>query len=264
MTRKLQSITNKLAPLLFVALLLIVWQGVCMAGWVPKFMLPSPVDVEKAFIGDFKNLIAQAGTTLTEAIVGLSVGVLLAFCMAFLMDRFDLLNKSIYPLLIISQTIPTVAIAPLLVLWLGYDMAPKIVLIIIVCFFPITVGLLEGFRSADRDTVNLMRAMGSSKWQIFKYVKFPASLGRFFAGLRISVSYSVVGAVISEWLGGYGGLGVYMTRVRKSFAFDKMFAVILLISIISLLLMKGVALLQKAVMPWTRHTLAKSGESEND
>ena len=263
MTKKLQSITNKLAPVLLVALLLIVWQSVCSAELVPKFMLPSPVDVVTAFIKDFPNLMAQAGTTLTEAIVGLSTGVLLAFCMAFLMDRFNLLHKSIYPLLILSQTIPTVAIAPLLVLWLGYDMAPKIVLIIIVCFFPITVGLLDGFRSADRDTVSLMRAMGASKWQIFRFVKFPASLGQFFAGLRISVSYSVVGAVISEWLGGYGGLGVYMTRVRKSFAFDKMFAVILLISIISLLLMKGVSLLQKAVMPWTRHTLARTMESAN-
>ena len=117
-------------------------------------------------------------------------------------------------------------------------------------FFPIAIGLLEGFQSADKDTINLLKAMGANRLQIFLHVKFPSSLGRFFASLRISVSYCVVGAVISEWLGGYNGLGVYMTRVRKSYAFDKMFAVIFLISAISLLLMWLVSILQKKCMPW--------------
>ena len=118
-------------------------------------------------------------------------------------------------------------------------------------FFP-AIGLLEGFQSADKDTVNLLKAMGANRLQIFLHVKFPSSLGRFFASLRISVSYCVVGAVISEWLGGYNGLGVYMTRVRKSYAFDKMFAVIFLISAISLLLMWLVSILQKKCMPWEK------------
>jgi ABC-type nitrate/sulfonate/bicarbonate transport system permease component len=154
--------------------------------------------------------------------------------------------------MILSQTIPTVAIAPLLVLWFGYEMAPKVILIVITTFFPIAVGLLNGFKSADRDSINLLRAMGAGRWQIFKIVKLPGALSQFFAGLRISASYAVVGAVISEWLGGFSGLGVYMTRVKKAFAFDMMFAVILLISLISLLLMKGVDLLQKKCMPWEK------------
>ena len=151
----------------------------------------------------------------------------------------------------ITQTIPAVAIAPLLVLWFGYDIAPKVILVAVVCFFPITVGLLEGLRSIDIDNIRLVKSMGASSFQIFKYVKFPASLGEFFSGLKIAVSYSVVGAVIAEWLGGYDGLGVYMTRVKKSYSFDKMFAAILLISIISLILIKVVDILKKRVMPWT-------------
>ena len=147
---------------------------------------------------------------------------------------------------------PTVAIAPLLVLWFGYEMLPKVILIVIVTFFPITIGLLEGFRSADKDMMNLLRSMGAGRLQIFRYIKMPGAMGRFYASLRISASYSVVGAVISEWLGGFSGLGVYMTRVKKAFAFDKMFAVIFLISIISLLLMKLVDILQKKSMPWER------------
>jgi len=190
--------------------------------------------------------------TLAEAFVGLSLGIFLGFIMAVLMDQFGGLYKAFYPLVIVTQTIPTVAIAPLLVLWFGYEMTPKVILIVITTFFPITVGLLNGFQSADKDSINLLRAMGAGRWQIFRYIKFPGALSQFFAGLRISASYAVVGAVISEWLGGFGGLGVYMTRVKKAFSFDKMFAVIFLISMISLLLMKGVDFLQKKCMPWEK------------
>ena len=166
------------------------------------------------------------------------------------MDHFECLYKAFYPLIVLTQTIPTVAIAPLMVLWFGYEMTPKVILIVITTFFPLTVGLLSGFKSADPDSVNLLRAMGGSRFDIFRYIKLPGAMPQFFSGLRISASYAVVGAVISEWLGGFGGLGVYMTRVKKAFSFDKMFAVIFLISIISLLLMKGVDLLQKKCMPW--------------
>ena len=170
--------------------------------------------------------------------------------MAVLMDRFEKVYQAFYPLIVLTQTVPTVAIAPLLVLWFGYEMMPKVILIIIVTFFPITVSLLDGFRAADRDTIHLMRSMGASKMQTFWFVKFPGSLSQFFASLRISASYAVVGAVISEWLGGFNGLGVYMIMVKKAFSFDKMFAVIFLISAISLILMKLVNLLQKKCMPW--------------
>ena len=112
----------------------------------------------------------------------------------------------------------------------------------------------------DPDAVALLRSMNATRWQIFRHVKFPASLPFFFSGLRISASYAVVGAVISEWLGGFEGLGVYMTRVRKAYAFDKMFAVILLVTAVSLLLMKGVSLLRDACTPWMRHEKLRNQE----
>lgn len=252
MIKKLQSITNKIAPVLAITILLILWQTLSATGTVPKFMLPSPLDVVKAFIGDFPLLMQHTGTTLSEAFWGLSLGVMLGFAVAVVMDRFEIAYKAIYPVLVITQTIPTVAIAPLLVLWLGYGILPKVTLIIITSFFPITIGLLDGFKSADPDAISLMKAMGASRMQRFYHIKLPSSLSHFFAGLRISVSYSIIGAVVAEWLGGFSGLGVYMTRVRKSFSFDKMFAVIFFISIISLLLMFSVSILQKAVMPWER------------
>ena len=215
-------------------------------------MLPSPVQVVKAFITEFLILMEHSLVTLAEAFIGLAFGILLGFWMAVLMDRYEGLYKAFYPLIVLTQTVPTVAMAPLLVLWFGYEMTPKIILIVITTFFPIAVGLLNGFQSADKDSIHLLRAMGASRWQIFRYIKFPGALSEFFAGLRISASYAVVGAVISEWLGGFKGLGVYMTRVKQAFSFDKMFAVIFLISIISLLLMKGVDFLQKKSMPWEK------------
>ncbi len=249
--KKLRSITNnKLPAAVAVILLLSVWQLICTIELVPKYMLPSPVDVVKAFIGDRELLFENAAITLKEAFVGLFLGVLTGFSIAVLMDRFEVFYRAFYPIMVLSQTVPTVAIAPLLVLWFGYEMAPKIILIILSTFFPVAVGLLDGFRSADRDAIALLRSMGASGRQVFRYIKCPSALPQFFSALRIAVAYSVVGAVISEWLGGFGGLGVYMTRVKKAFAFDKMFAVIFLISAISLLLMALVNLAEKKCMPY--------------
>lgn len=252
MIKRLQNIINKASSYVLIVSILVIWQVLAITEVVPSYMLPSPVAVVKAFIGDFFLLMSHAKITLIEAFLGLGFGVFFGFSMAVLMDRFKFLYKAIYPLLVITQTVPTVAIAPLLVLWLGYGIAPKITLIVIVTFFPITVGLLDGFTSADRDAIKLLQSMDATKSQIFYHIKLPTSLPYFFAALRISVSYSIVGAVISEWLGGFSGLGVYMTRVKKAYSFDKMFAVIFFISILSLILMSLVTVLQKKSMPWLR------------
>ena len=252
MKKKLQNITDRLWAFSAVGAIVIIWQTVCSLGFVDSFMLPSPVSVIKALVTEFPELIKHTGVTLLEAFTGLLIGISLGFLIAVIMDRFEPLYKAFYPVIVLTQTVPTVAIAPLLVLWFGYEMAPKVILITLTTFFPITVGLLEGFRSQDEDKINLLRAMGAGNVKIFRYIKLPGAIKQFFSGLRISASYAVVGAVISEWLGGFSGLGVYMTRVKKACSFDKMFAVILLISVISLILMKGVDFLYKRFTPWER------------
>ena len=250
--KKFQNITDKIAPSIIIAVLLMIWQILSMVNIIPKFMLPSPFEVVKAFVSDFPLLMKHTEVTLVEAFLGLGLGIILGFVVAVIMDRFEYAYKMIYPVLVITQTIPTVAIAPLLVLWMGYGILPKIMLILLTSFFPITIGLLDGFRSVDRDMLNLLKTMGATSFQNFIHLKLPSSLGYFFAGLRISVSYSIIGAVVAEWLGGYDGLGVYMTRVRKSYSFDKMFAVIFLISGISLLLMYFVKKIQRWCMTWEK------------
>lgn len=229
--------------------------------FVPAYMLPSPIDVVKAFADNFSIMMKQAAVTLQETLYGLLIGIAIAFVIASLMDRFTIINKALYPVLVVTQTIPTIAIAPLLVLWIGFGMAPKITLVVITTFFPIAIGLLNGFQSVDEDAINLMRSMGARRLQIFRIIKLPNATASFFSGLRISAAYAVVGAVVSEWLGGFEGLGVYMTRVKKAYAFDKMFAVIVFISAISLILMGIVVLLEKISMPWV-HKKEISGDKK--
>ena len=252
MTKKYQNITNKIAPIVSLLVLGCLWLFVSEGEIVPSYMLPSPADVVRAFVSDFALLMSHALVTLQEAVYGLVIGTVLGFVIAVLMDRFDFLYKSLYPILVITQTIPTIAIAPLLVLWMGFDMAPKITLVVLTTFFPITISLLDGFRSADPDSINLIRSMGGGNFKIFRHIKLPGAMEQFFSGLKVSASYSVVGAVISEWLGGFEGLGVYMTRVKKAYAFDKMFAVIILVSLVSLALMGAVAILKNLAMPYKR------------
>jgi ABC-type nitrate/sulfonate/bicarbonate transport system permease component len=235
---------------LFLFLLLALWQMVSGLGLLPPYMLPSPLRIIRALVRDFPLLSRHTGVTLLETATGLSLSLATSFILALLMDNTAFLRKQIMPVILLTQTIPTIAIAPLLVLWLGYGASPKIALVFITCFFPLTVGLLSGFQSVDEDAVQLLKSMGATKRQVYRYIKLPSSLPGFFSGLRIAGSYAVIAAVVAEWLGGNSGLGVYMTRVRKSYAFDKMFAVILLTAVLSLLLVRGIDELEKRTLRW--------------
>ena len=250
MIKKSQSIISKLPAATALVLLVLVWLLVSEGGLVPEFLLPSPVQVVQALAHDEPILLKNAQVTLIEAFWGLGAGVISALLLSTLMHRTRPIYRAFYPLLVITQTIPTIAIAPLLVLWMGFGMAPKVTLVALTTFFPVTVSLLEGYASTDRAAADLLRSMGASRWQVFRHLEFPCALSYFFSGLRVSASYAVVGAVISEWLGGFEGLGVYMTRVKKAYAFDKMFAVILVIVAVSLGLMALVSCLRRLACPW--------------
>ncbi len=245
-------INNIILPLLGFVLVYFIWDYFAGSDVMPSFMMPSPKKVWEAFLNDRELLFEHATVTLKEAFLGLFIGVLLGFVLAVLMDNFKVIYRILYPLVIVTQTIPTIAIAPLLILWFGYEMKPKIILIVLTTFFPLVINLLEGFKSVDSDYIKLLKSMGAGKLKIFWHIKLPSSLGSFFAGLKIAVAYAIVGGVISEWLGGQKGLGVLMTRMRKSFAYDRMFSIILFVSVISLILMALVVLIKWLVMPWER------------
>jgi ABC-type nitrate/sulfonate/bicarbonate transport system permease component len=230
--------------------LILLWQIISMSGIVPPFMLPGPLRVTAAFAADFPLLMRHLWRTLLEAMAGLLLAAAAAFILAVAMDSNRLIRQSLSPLLLLTQTMPTVAIAPLLILWMGYGSAPKITLVFLVCFFPMTVGLLGAFARADGDAIRLLLSMGATRRQVYQFIKLPQGLPAFFSGLKIAASYSIIGAVISEWLGGDAGLGVYMIRVRRSYSFDKMFAAILLTSALSIALVRIIELIEKRVIRW--------------
>ena len=150
-------------PAVVIAVLLVIWQGACTFGLVPGYMLPSPVKVVKAFVSDFPLLMSHARVTILEAVLGLVIGVLLGFGCAALMDSFPVVKKGLYPILVLTQTIPPVAIAPLLILWFSYGIAPKVILVVLVAFFPMAVGLLEGFQSVDEDLLERKVPCGAGR-----------------------------------------------------------------------------------------------------
>lgn len=231
---------------------LVLWQLAGYFSMLPKFIFPTPYEIISAFVRDRNLLLFHSRVSLIETAIGLSLGIIIAIMFAVLMDRYKLVYKIIYPLLILTQTVPTIAIAPVLILWLGYDMTPKIVLIVITTTFPIIISILDGFKHCDEDQIQLLKLMNATNFQILRHLKFPTSLGYFFAGLRVSVSYAFITAVVAEWLGGFEGLGVYMTRVKKAFEYDSMFAVIFLISIISLINIEIVKFIEKRILKWKR------------
>ena len=239
-------------PLATLAMIALLWQLVSMSGAVPGYMLPGPLRVGAALAADFPLLMRHMWRTLLEAMAGLALAAAAAMVLAIAMDSSRLIRQSLSPILLLTQTMPTIAIAPLLILWMGYGSAPKITLVFLVCFFPMTLGLLGAFAQSDTDAIRLLRSMGASRPQIYRYIKLPQAMPAFFSGLKIAGSYSIVGAVIAEWLGGDAGLGVYMIRVRRSYSFDKMFAVILLTSALSILLIQAIGLIEKRAMPWLR------------
>ena len=250
--KKWENIRDKTIPILFIILIIFLWQFIVDSGVIARYILPSPWDVLTVCIAILPEITMHIYTTLQEAITGLLIAIILSVLLAILMDNFAIVKKALQPLLVVSQTIPIMVLAPLFAMWFGFGVLPKIMVVILVCFFPIVVSLLEGLNSLDDDLLNLMKSMKANRWQIFYLAKFPASLGSFFSGLKIAATYSIIGAVIGEWMGGRYGLGVYMTRVRQSFALDKVFASILIIIILSMALFRTIELIQFLVMPWRR------------
>ncbi|MBS4761545.1 ABC transporter permease [Carnobacteriaceae bacterium zg-ZUI252] len=235
-----------------VSILILIWQACGFLNVLPQYILPTPLEIMQSIFRDYAYLLYHGQFTLFVALLGLLLGVMIAVVLSLIMDSVPLFQKAIYPFLVMTQTIPTIALAPILVLWLGYGMLPKIVLIVMTTTFPIVISILDGFRQADKDTLMLFQLMRATKQQTLVHFKIPATLPYFFAGLRVSVSYAFISAVVSEWLGGFEGLGVYMIRAKKIFQYDTMFAIIIIVSIISLLSMKAVEQLEKRVITWRR------------
>lgn len=223
-------------------LLILIWTYI---STLSKNNLPMPFEVLKTLKSEYKILLLQLCVTLQEAFLGIVFSLVLALVIVYLTYISDLVKKILSPIIFISQCIPIIAIAPIIVLALGYGILPKVVIVILNCFFPICIPLITEVNEINQEQINLLKTMRASRNQIFKYVVIPSMRNSFFSGLKISITYSIISAVISEWLGGEHGIGIYITRAKKSYEMNKLIAAVLLICVISVLATKLIDLIQK-------------------
>lgn len=242
--------SNSIITILWLLFLLILWEAIVSIFHIETWILPKPSSIVQELVGMKELLFVNTLVTLDEVLIGLVIAVCFGTLLAVVMDMVPLFRVLINPLLVISQTVPIVAIAPLFIIWFGYGMLPKVLVVVLICFFPITLSILEGFQTVDQAMLNLMKTMRASTWQIYKKIKFPAVLPYFFSGLKIAVTYSVMGAIIGEWLGASEGLGVMLTRATKSFLTSRVFGIAAVIVGITLLLYFAVELLARIAAPW--------------
>jgi len=250
-TARLKRAATDYGPaLLLVVLLLALWQ-VATAVWrIQPWLLPSPSAIAGAAVDARGLLLPHIAQTTVETLVGFAAALLVGLALALVIDLSNTLRRAIYPLLVVSQTIPIIAIAPLLVIWFGYGLLPKVIVVGLVCFFPIVVSTADGLRSTDPDLIALLQSMGATRRQIFFKVRVPAALPGMFTGIKVAITYSVVGAIIGEWVGASRGLGVFMLRASNSFRTDWVFATIAVVSALSLLSFLAVVLIERAALPW--------------
>ena len=237
-------------PALLIGFVVLSWQVVAEQSGLPAFILPSPAQVWRAG-WETRDLLGPAiGTTMLETAVGLVIALLLAVAIAAMMDFSPFLRRALYPILVASQTVQILAIAPLLIIWFGFGLLPKVIIVVLVCFFPMAVSTTDGLTSADPDLIALLRSMGATRAQVWRIVRLPAALPSFFSGLRVAVTYSVVGATIGEWVGGSAGLGLYMLRSKNALATDQVFVAMLITTLLSIGLFVLVYLIERAALPW--------------
>ncbi|NBJ14906.1 MAG: ABC transporter permease [Dehalobacter sp. 4CP] len=236
--------------LFFLVVLLAVWQFTVNYFSIPHWLLPSPSQIGKALWNTRDMMWGHTKVTIIETTLGLGLAVALGMTVSTLMTLFPLSRRVFYPFLIISQTIPLIAVAPLLLLWLGYGVLPKILIVVLVCFFPIAISLLEGLELSDLDLLHLLQSMGASKWQVFSLIRWPHAMPALFSGLKIAAAYSVMTAVISEWLGASQGLGVYLLRSSNNFLTDRVFAAIIAITALSFFYYAIIIILTRLLLPW--------------
>lgn len=232
--------------------ILILWELIVDIKQIPLYVLPSPLEIISSLINDFDVLMMHSMVTISEGVLGIAIAAIFAIILAILMDNFKNIKAAIYPLLVISQTIPVIVLAPILMIYMGFGIAPKILIVVLMCFFPICVNFCDGLAKAEKNCVNLIRSFGGSRFQVYSMVKIPSACNELFSGLKVAATYSISGAVVGEWLSAQEGLGYYMIRVKNGYMLDKVFASVVLVIILSLLMNGIVKLIQYIVMPHTR------------
>lgn len=252
--------------LLVVAGLLAAWQAVVWIAAPPPYILPGPVAAATALAGRFDLLLHHAGITLAEILLGLALGTFLGAAGALAVVAFAPARRWLLPLLVASQAVPVFAIAPLLVLWLGYGMSSKVAMATLIIFFPVTASFLDGLRRTEGRWLDLAHTMAgrgmAARLAVMRYIRIPAALPALASGLRVAAAVAPIGAVVGEWVGSGAGLGYLMLQANARMQVDLMFAALLLLAAITLALFYAVDAATRALIPWQDDSLPASSQKE--
>ncbi|UDL87669.1 ABC transporter permease [Mesorhizobium sp. PAMC28654] len=246
-------------PLLALVLVILIWAAAVELFQIPRYVMPSPLQVWNHIQSDWQALLNGFGITFYEFLLGFIFGASAGFVFAVLMDASSTTRGVLYPVLIASQAIPVVAISAALTIWLGFGLAPKLVIVALVVFFPVVVNVLDGLASVDRDVLNLVRSMGASKFNIFRHVKLPATYSPLFSALKLSATFSVTGAVIAEWTASTsGGLGAYLLQANSRLNTAGTFSAISFLALLGVVSFLLVVLAEYLLTPWKSSSKART------
>jgi ABC-type nitrate/sulfonate/bicarbonate transport system permease component len=250
---KTPSIQARTGPaVIAICAVLLAWQLYADLSGISPTTLPSPLRVAEQAWANRQALWDNTLPTIRATLLGFSCSLTAAFLLSIMMDLSVALRRALFPVFIISQTLPLVAIAPLVVLWFGFGLMPKIMLVALVTFFPMLVALVQGYESTETEIALLLRSMGARRWRSFWLARLPSALPFFFAGLRISITYAVVGAIFAEYAGAARGLGIYILNAKNNFRPDLVLAAVGVSACLTLLLFGATVLVQRLAMPWLR------------
>ena len=239
-----------LPPVLAGVVLLALWQGYVALSGVHEGTFPSPLEVARALVRDRSLLLSNAWTTLSEILLGYGVAIVVGLALAIAVSSSRLAERAIYPWLVVSQMIPIPAIAPVVVLWTGFDIRPKLIVIALVTFFPIAVNTIDGLRATDSELVGLLRTLGAGRWEILRIARLPTALPYVFSGLRVSAAFAVIAAVFAEWVGSTSGLGVLILDYGNQAATADVFAAVVVLAVIGVALFAAVGIAERLAVPW--------------
>jgi ABC-type nitrate/sulfonate/bicarbonate transport system permease component len=242
------AVSEWLPAVVLIVLLIILWQVLAVALKVQPWLLPAPSDIAIELVDSFSLHMEQARVTLQEILIGFIFAGLLGASLAAAISWSKVIERALYPIVIASQTIPIITLAPLLLIWVGPEMTSKVIVVVLISFFPVVVSLVDGLKSADEDMTSMMRTLGAFKVQLLIKLRLPASLPHLFSGLKVAAVTSVIGAVVGEWVGGRGGLGWLMKVSGPQFKTDRVFAAIFVLSVIAVLLFVLVVIVERLAL----------------
>jgi NitT/TauT family transport system permease protein len=248
MMRLLQA--GWLKPLLFLVFLVVAWDLAIRVFNIPPYQVPKPVDVIVTLWDEWPKLLAEAWPTTQATVLGFLLSAAFGIPVAMMIAGSRTVESYVYPLLVFSQSIPKIAIAPLFVVWFGFGMFPKVLSAFLLGFFPVVVSAVQGFKSVEPDMLDLARAMEANRLQIFRMVSFPHALPAIFAGLKVSITLAVVGAVVGEFVGSNSGIGFVLQRSIGNFELPTMFAALVVLALIGVILFWILDVLERVMIPW--------------